>query len=306
MTASAVLAGLVERALGRQPKRLLDWEPVVTRSLFALIVATEAPIRSGLEFRSAPYPNGLAQYLALGSLSDWSTWLLGGFWLALVLYAAGIWLPLSALYLTVIAVIAGTLHNSQGAFGHSHQVMTLLLGAQFVAFTWSHLLHKDRALLRGHELSALISPQLIAFNYVTSAITKLRRSGLDWVRDSPDVAVEVVKTHSQAFYNDLTPGMLERGQAVADFLLSHQTATRIFIGGGLAVELFAFLGLFGKRSGLLAALAIVGLHAGVKTLMTLDFRANQYCALLFLGHGAFWLLWGLEKLFPARSPAASG
>ena len=300
MSAPSWVQAVGKRVLGREPQQLVDWEPFVVRALFALITARHAPILSGLSFHDAPFPNGLANYLELWELSSLSSVLFGLFLVALICYAAGVVLPLATGYLALITVVAGTLKNSQGAIGHSHQILALLMCGQFAVYTWAHFKHSGDQLAKGHALSNIVSPQLVAYVYVTTAISKLRISGLDWFRDSPNIVVEIIKTHSQGYYNQLEQGMLERGQRIAEALVEHQTFTRVLIGSGLVLEILGFVGLFGKRWGLLMAVLLTSFHSGVKILMSLNFEANQMCLLLFMGHIVFWGLWAVQKYVLGR------
>lgn len=299
----------VERAakqlLGYAPEKLSDWAPALARVLFALALYRFVDLDQWYSFKSAPHPNGPAEYIDVPLLGQHLGAVLATFYVMLVLYAAGVALPLSTGVLATIAVLGGSLKNSQGAIGHSHQVMSLLLVVQALAYAWPYVRRKVEPRRAGDELALSFSAQAIAYVYVCSGISKLRRSGLGWIEDSPNIFSDIMKTHGQNYYNQLEPGLLERGQWWASAVVENATLSRIALGAGLFLELFAFLALVNRGWGLIVGLSLSGLHAGVKMMMGLNFEANQYCIVIFLCSGPYWALVAVER-FRQRTGGAGG
>ena len=141
-----------------------------------------------------------------------------------------------------------TLNNSQGSTHHGYQIVTVTLLAQ-VCVLWMPQVHRwcilgwnafaslqarlfsklkwkgalpwipERYLgwrmvpegLRIGDLWVYYSQLAIAGAYVVAGVSKLLRSGVMWIVDSPLIAVQVVKTHSQNYYNYLQDEFAGRG-----------------------------------------------------------------------------------------------
>lgn len=270
-------------------------EVVLTRLLFAVLLVLYSPVWSAFDLPSIPFPNGLAKVFPLEPL-------LGHALPFKVLYAAGLlgfvlhWRPaLSMAVVALIALLAGTIVQSQGAIGHGGQVLTVLAFAQWATLLWAKR-SGNEAPAHAHRLMMSVAPAIMAYVYVTSAITKLDTSGLDWVSHGHFIAVQVVKSHSSAYYTSLDAGLLERGNAIANWILAHPDLSRLMLAGGLFLELFAFLALLGRGWGLFFAIGLAAFHVAVGLSMQLWFTTHVWLLLLFLGHGVHWSLRALDHL----------
>jgi hypothetical protein len=263
------------------------WEPAacgpleaaVARTLFAGVVLWSAPIPEGIT--GQPDPVGLARLVDLMVLSRPAV--------AGVLNALGVFRIGALVYM--LAVLAGgrTLVNSQGAVGHAHQVVGLVLVAQIAA----HLRHARRR-ARGDaggapgagvdELAFHHSRQAVAALYVAAGVSKLVKSGGTWVLDAPNLAVQIVKTsdqHAYSFPGAAGPGAMD-GWAAA--VAAHPGLARAVLAAALLLELTAFVALAGRRAAAGVGSGLILMHAGTGFLMRLHFLRNQaVVAIFFLG-----------------------
>ena len=120
-------------------------------------------------------------------------------------------------------------------------------------------------------------------------MSKLLRSGVMWIVDSPLIAVQVVKTHSQNYYNWLQEEYAERGMHFATWIAEHPMLTRVMLTSGLVLELVAFLALLGRGWAFLIGVARVGLHVSISLVMHLNFPQNEQVCLIFLVNLPFWM-----------------
>ena len=112
-------------------------------------------------------------------------------------------------------------------------------------------------------------------------MVKLVNSDGMWLHRAPWLAVQLYKTHYSAYYDTLVmpPEWLQR---VTEILVRHPNLARLIFGAGLAIELGAFVVLVNRRWALGGGLAIIALHLSISKLMSLDFLAHIYAALIFL------------------------
>ena len=259
-------------------------EILIMRVLFALVVMDVIPSR--LDQLDLQMPVGLAgmgmDLSWLPAAMPWLKWVSYGL---LVVYALGRvpWLTTALLF--GITVLVGTYTNSN-AIKHHHQIVSLILLGQAVWYGWwrvrQRLRHSDDALVRD-RWAAFVSQQAIVAAYVVTGLTKVNSAGLiGWVREAGDnYALQVRKTNLQATYSTLAANT-GAGTALEGFLASHPTATYAMLGGGLAVELFAFLALLGRPWSFTYGWLLIGFHLLNSLFMNLNFRWHVEVIFIFL------------------------
>jgi hypothetical protein len=270
------------------------WERAGMRLLFAAVVALHIPQR--LDYHTLPNPNGLARLLDL-------TWLLEpavftacryALYLALLLYVLRVawWVVLP--YATFLSVAVGSVANSQGAVGHGLQIVSLVLVAQTAAVLYSYFPNGSTAHERASTLSEerLISwsQQAIAACYLVSGITKLIRSSGAWIAESRFVAVQIVKTNEQRFYDTLDPALAGVGLPLAEWMAQRPLLVGASMTAGLLLELTAPLLLLGRRWAAFYGLAFVAFHESIHRVMNLQFTHNEQLAWIYLVNVPFWIV----------------
>ena len=222
------------------------WEMLIMRLLFALVVYAAFP--NQVPFSAAKYEVGIARLMPLTWLADpraleLCRWILIA---ALCLYASGRCLVLALPVMAFLTIAPATLANSQGAFHHHLQVLGLVLVAQWIWFSYraiaaGEVLKPGR---RTHVLNVFYSQQVIVATYLTTAIWKLWKTKLGWIREAKYFPVQLVKTRDAHYYNKLehaapdATGLAGKIDAwfaamtphLETFLFAHPNLCRLVIG----------------------------------------------------------------------------
>ena len=290
------------------------WEVFFMRALFAISVYLSLRIMlpdifginkkaAGLaSFTEANDPVGIGMIIDLTFLSNHTVGVVLHYTVipALVLYALGVILPVSTLIVFLIHCSIFTLNNSKGAIHHGYQILSIVLLAQTCAL-WAPILlrklpEKLRRYLPRHgpglhqrDLFVYYSQVAIAGAYVIAGLSKVLRSHVKWVIESPDVAVQIVKSHSQKYYEYLQPHWSDMGMTYANWITAHPWLTRIMLTGGLVLELFAFLLLINRAWAAFIGLSIIIMHVIIGKLMALHFPQNIQGDFAMLVNAPFWI-----------------
>ncbi len=283
-----------------EPIRLALWELLLMRLFFAFIMWRALP-QNVTQYRGQPEPNGIAHWVDLTFLVDpgqmqWVQW---ATWLALGFYVLG-FLRVPALGCLLAAHVAiCTFLNSQGAIGHTAQIVALAILGQLLAFAWAPIARRlGRALPHGYtpeQLAVDWARQAVMATYVISALTKLVRSDGRWILDAPLFALQIVKANGMDYYNTLQPAADDGMRWLAQLLLDHPWTARFFIGAGLPLELFAFVACFNRRTGFWIGLMILIFHSTVSVTMQLGFRFNKLLMIAFFINLPFWIVWAARR-----------
>ena len=299
-----------------QPHRFGTIEALLMRALLVSVVWWSLPLASEVaDLTEQQKPTGLAHIFPL-------TWLAApGVFLGCqivigvtaILYLANRFMLLATAAMTLVHVLIFTLDNSQGATNHAYHLISIVLLAQFLTYlsppvircierrkkiTLPHLFGTDKGIRIG-DLALYFSQQAIAAAYIVAGVSKLIRSKGMWVWQSPNVSVELMKSNAQNFYNRLeTDATYEHRLQVAQWMIDNPMLTRVLMGGGLAIELLAFLALRSRCCALLTGIAIIALHWGIYVSMGLFFKYNIAIVIIFFINLPYWI----GKLFTTPKP----
>ena len=235
---------------------------------------------------------------------------------ALLAYIAGLVLPVSTLTVFLIHCSIFTLNNSKGAIHHGYQIQSVILLAQ-VCVLWAPILlrplpDKARRYLPTHDpglhrrdLFVYYSQVGIAGCYVIAGLWKVLRSHVKWIIESPDVSVQIVKSHSQKYYEYLHPEWLDTklGVVYAEWIAAHPWLTRIMLTSGLVLELFAFLLLVNRAWAAFIGLSLIAMHYVIGELMALHFPQNIQGDFVLLVNAPFWIFAAGMLLFRREKTA---
>ena len=161
---------------------------------------------------------------------------------------------------------------------------------------------------------------IAAASYIISVCSKWDESKGQWLKNSPYVATQIVKTHRQNYYNSLDPQFIQGVQPAtapvadpatdryrypiprsADWLGRHPDLARLIFGAGFFLELLVFLAVLDRRAALLFGLCLVSLHGSIAWLMELSFPFNERTVGVFFVNAAGWLI--LMAKDPAWRPS---
>ena len=277
------------------------FERFAMRLLLAWVV--KGHILGSLAHLSINTPNGLARFIDLRFLLDPQVFTACRYVLyaALVLYVLRIGWSFVLPYLALLSIAQGTIINSSGAIAHYMQIVSLVLCAQ----TAAHFYNKFR---RGPRLESekftdedrvvFWSQQAIVATYLVSALTKLIHTGGRWFIESPLIAVQIVKTTDQDYFDRLDPSAYNSGVLNAEWIVRHPLLIALVLGFGLILELTTPLSLLGRRWALFYGVSLVLFHETVDRVMKLQFPLNEDLIWIYLVNVPVWAVF--LALWPRR------
>lgn len=282
------------------------WEMLIMRACFAWLVWSSVPVF--MPYDSQPHPNGLAHWIDLTFLSHANTLgpLRGVLAVALAFYVLRI---LSLPALTVMLALqtgCASLENSQGAINHSMQPYALATLGQWLIAAYGAIRPGYFPLdsPRLQQLGVHAAKVALVSCYVASGITKLWESEGAWLFRIPNLAVQIAKSNANSYLNAFVePGAM--AAAAPDFIVSHPWLATMFVGGGLFLELLAFLALLGRRPAFVFGIMVIVMHAMIEEVMSLRFPTFQYLALIFLVNLPYALFaatrWTVRLIKPTKA-----
>jgi hypothetical protein len=278
-----------------EPMRHAWWETLSMRCIIAW--ATWLTLRQPSPFDQQPQPHGLAvwgvDFTWLGR-EELSPYLVPLWGICLLLYVANV-LPVLTLFPVLVASVGlGVLGNSQGAIGHTTQVLTVVLLAQWMAYVWAAIqprtsLPMPRGFTR-QQLAADWGRQAFAATYVVSAITKLIESRGDWISDTPYFGLQVVKSEGMGFYDHLVPRLADSSAWLGQWMVDNPMITAVILAAALPLELLAFLGLHNRRIALFFGVSLYVFHSTVTEVMQLGFLYHKLLLLALFVNPLFWVV----------------
>lgn len=283
------------------------WIGTWTQPLVALEALLKNPWSWDMTYTTQPHPNGLAAWFDLTWIAqDHIEFPLRIATIAsLIAYMAGIPAACSLALPLVFSILGTTLANSQGAIGHTAQVLHLVLLMVWVGGVWSEInrwrgkpLPQD---FTAGQWQADLARQGIAAAYVVSALTKLQNSGGDWFSDAQYLALHVTKNNDMQFYDSLDPAA-QTLNWLPQVMMQHPTLCQMLFGFGLPLELFAFVGLLNRRLAALFGLALLSFHIAVTELMQLSFIFNKVLLIAYF-IAPWW--WVRQAVQPSKTRLAA-
>jgi len=285
------------KTLRDKPTEFASWEMLIMRAAFAWLVLWS--MTKQIPPQSQAIPNGLALLMDLTWLARPDVWAIAP-WIAgvgLLAFVAGVASPVSLFAPTWIYVAMGTLVNSQGAIKHYNQLIALALLAFWLASTvWTVArLVRDRKfsimdptiLQRRAVYWVMVS---IAAGYVTSAVSKLLATEGMWIFMTPNLAVQLVKSHLTVFHDTITTIQTVEYPPLAGFLVEHTWVAPILFGPGLILELFFFLALAGRAWAAIFGLVGIAMHMIIALVMNLVFPEHEALMLIFFVNIPYWVV----------------
>jgi hypothetical protein len=124
--------------------------------------------------------------------------------------------------------------------------------------------------------------QGIAALYTLSGISKLKAVGLSWSEESAaNLALPVLKGARFEFYTNGNADALERGFAMAEWLMEHPVLTEAALWVALLLELCCMAAAFNERLRLWYGLALVAMHIGIAVVMDIVIAGQVYPMVIF-------------------------
>ena len=253
-----------------------------------------------MTFDKQPSPNGIARFVDLTFFSNdrfirMLPWIVIP---AIILYASGIGLPIVLPILTFISIGSRTLSNSQGAINHGFQIVSTILLVQtcVILFGWIYRLVKKKHFVDPRQRTIrdyfVYSSILLCVSfYMIAGYIKLIKSDGEWIKNSPYIGIQLVKTDRQNYYTNMDAEHYGHDKVTwASDMLEHPNLTRLLMACGLCLELFAFVALFGRGWCAIIGLMLIGFHQLNDMIMGLMFYHNEKIVWIFLINLPFWIV----------------
>jgi hypothetical protein len=287
-----------------QVVRHAGWEMTLMRVAFAVMVWQSIPIF--FYQTSLPHPNGLAHFVDLRFLTNPEILgvLRGMLAVALLFYAAGLFVFLSLGFMTFLLAACGSFDNSQGAINHSFQPLALAALAQWLVAGYFVIRegmagkssYFPLAACETHRYLVHAAKVALVSCYVTSAFTKLERSDGEWVYRTPNLALAIAKTNAKSYLNAFEPTQ-HWARTAPTLIIDHPHLTRVFFGFGLALEMLSFLALLGRWPAAAIGASIIAMHHMISQVMDLHFAIFEKLAFIFLVNAPWLVALALGKLW---------
>ena len=283
-------------------------EGLFMRLLFAMALLWT--VRAPSDYHLEPHPVGLLKLLhGIDDHRLWLTWLSDpaswevyhwAFIGIMILYVAGIALPIVLPIGVVLQLMPNTLMSSQ-EFNFHGTAMISMVGVAQALTVWYYTITKKwswlgpDAKLRSWLL--MQSMMVVAGAYFISVIAKMENSHGSWFWNSNNIALDMVKTQRQTYYNKLDPSRAEiPPQAL--YMLQHPMLARAMFSSGVLLEASCIVILLGNRLvALLIGLSLVAMHRSIDMLMGgVAFPLDELCDFIFLIGVPFAMAWCVERI----------
>lgn len=188
--------------------------------------------------------------------------------------------------LTLISCIIISHHESTGIFLRATPYTTIF-AAQFFAYLFARLNPDFNLALYRQQYPV----QIIAATYTISSIAKLSESGLAWVDNGAHLfALPVIKSFCFLYFDTGNPAALEKGYAIANFALQHQSLFKLLLGGSLLLETCCLVVVLNSRLRFGYGVALALMHLGIKLSMNILIGGLAYPMLIFFINPLYLLL----------------
>jgi hypothetical protein len=280
------------------PPHVMPLEGLFLRAFFAVVVAYT--LRFEVPFPTQSHPTGLAHLLDLTWLSNGTYYSLFRtvMYFLLLVYAAGLMLPITLPLLALGHIFVFTLFNSQGYTHHGFQIVSLTLVAQ----AGTVLYFTVRRGIRLRPPDALLdswllwqSQVIVVGTYLISACSKLINSSGLWLWNSSYIAADLIKSRRQLYYGSLDPSYAGNAPE-AMWLLENPWLARALFGTGFIVEAISFLALANRKIAFAIGIALILMHRSIAALMSLRFDNNEMLCAIYLVGLPFVVAWCLYRI----------
>lgn len=278
------------------------------RLLFALALICSLLDPKFFNFTSEPHPVGLLKILHKISDHNWLTWLsdagaheayLWTFIGLMVLYVAGLGLPVVLPLASLLHILPVTLFNSQGYTYHGHAMISLVLLAQACTVLYYTLTQRVSFKAPDEKLRGWIfvqSVMIVTGAYFVSVIAKMEFSHGMWFWNCNNVALDMVKTLRQTYYSAHDPNFTEI-PAAAYWMLDHPWTARLFFSTGVVAEVLCLTAIGNRAMGLFWGVMLIAMHRFIYPLMGgVAFPFNELMDFIFLIGLPYGFAWVFERI----------
>jgi hypothetical protein len=268
--------------------------------LEALRLAVVNPWHWDVVEKTQPHPQGFGMFIDFSFLSNDAIEkpLRALTAVSLILYAIGLPAVFTLLLPLALSVGISTLKNSQGAIGHTTQVVYLVVLSVWLASAWAWWCRrKGKALpfeYTAGQFEADWARQALAAGYVVSAISKIVFSQGTWLTSTRYLPLHIVKNTDMEYYERLNPAALKLSW-LPQLMMEHPGLCMTLFSVALPLELFAFVALYNRRAAAVFGIGLIAFHESVTQLMSLSFIFNKALLLVLFVAPWWWIAKALKR-----------
>lgn len=164
-------------------------------------------------------------------------------------------------FLSVFSILVFSIEESNGIMNRA-SLISMVFIAQWIAYL---LYDKQSNNLIKFRLQ--FGVQLVVATYMLSAISKLVRSGINWVNDSQYAVLQIQKSIYYNFYDSNNTSFIKEGAHFVQFMNHHSTFFSLLFLSALVIEFTVFIALFNTKMRILYGLLLLSMHIGIFVVM---------------------------------------
>jgi len=270
------------------PTHFENYEMIFMRIFLSFVIyKTFLPKR--IKFDSQPKPTGLAKLIDFSFLHKKIIYSNIRYFIIilLILYTAGLGLPVVSLLLLIYTVFIGTFLNSQGAISHHSQAVSLVLLVQAFVYLYGgvsslfKLSYISDGTINIDQLAMFWSQQAVVSVYFTSALTKLIRSKFRWLYLVKNIPIQIEKTNMQNYYNELKEPPSSSAKKAIHWCVRYPIITILIFGLGLLLELLSPFSLINRSTNIIFGILFIGFHSLNSVFFKLKFQTLQRLIIIY-------------------------
>lgn len=268
-----------------------DKEWAVTRaitSIFWLATMWRVVLVYG---RGNPFPEGVCRWFDCSALADGPlSWIaLAVASLLAIAYVRGNSPLIITASMACMSVVILSIERSHGVQAREEFWSMILLG-QTAAHARYRLGNETlRQTIPIQNIVMAYSIQMLTVAYMIAGITKLQTAGINWVLDSPNVQLQVVKLAAQIRIEFGIEWPSTYADGVGLFIDRYPNFFRMLFAIALLIELFAFVGMLSKKLSRLYGIMLLLLHAGIMLLMFIVIPTFIVCIVAYMTPVPQWI-----------------
>lgn len=247
-----------------------------------------------------PYPVGVCRLFNCAAITvDPIRYIMAGLLLflaiAYLMEKKMFWVTISIFCIVLILL---TLQESNGQKGRSG-LLSLFFLAQSLAYYLSNR-------ITGFDLNKYrvqFCAQFIAGVYTLAGFSKVMTSGLSWIEDAPNIALQMIKSYR---FEDVNLGgevSSQNGLMLVNWVESYPFVIQFLLGTALLIELGAFVLLISKKWAFFYSFLLLSMHLGIYFMLHITFpTVTEPLVILFI-NPLYLLTLPIKRLFGKKNIA---
>lgn len=243
-----------------------------------------------------PYPDGICRLINCAAWAQeplrYAT--VGLLAVLAVLYLAEKKMALTTFLVFVVSVLLFSLEASNG-----EKSLRGIHSLFFLAQSLAYLLYAKSDTQSLYAARIRFSAQFVAAVYLLSAISKWQTAGWGWITESPNMALQVVKSYAYTTFDTGLPHYAQTGTRIAGWMARHPGAVKAALLCAWLLEAGSFVLLLKKKWAFAYACLLLLMHVGILLAMNIYFPTLIYPLVIFFINPLYLLYLIFKRLYAA-------